>query len=378
MSALPKSVQKQIDEANRIAKEVYAEKPDEQPADGEEKPEEATSAPESNDQPKGGDPVSASGPETSEPTEETPAQSSADPKARQSEQPGEGWEQRYKVLQGKYNAEVPRLQKENREMQDQLREMRQRLNDTQGMIAALQKRGEDPQTQPKSESKELDQISDEEIREFGPDLKDFIERVARVAVMPKLQEALGERDKKFQQLEQRTTSLAQHDQQTARERFFSQLNDEIPGWENQNEDPQFLDWLEQRDPYAGRTRMELLTEAYQKLDTPRVIAFFKGFQSENAAVTPPASDAAPAQEGSEEPKQESRQKLDEYVAPGTPKTGTAGAPDGSGKRVWTRKDISDFYRQRNEFVRRGRKMPEELLKLERDLHKAQQEGRIQA
>lgn len=374
MAALPKSVQKQIDEANRIAEEVYSKETPKDQEQSEEVSAEASS--EDTQQPEGGDPVSASEPKDSQPTEGSTAQASADPEARQSEdqsRQGDGWEHKYNVLRGKYNAEVPRLQKENREISEHLRELQQRLNDTQALIATMNKRDSAPADQP--DKKELDQISDEEIREFGPDLKDFIERVARVAVMPELQNALEERDQKFSKLERQTSTIAEQSTEAARDKFFSDLSREVPGWAEQNEDPKFLEWLDQRDPYAGRTRMQLLTEAYQKLDTPRVVAFFKGFQSENAVVTSQSDSTAPAKE---ERKQEPQTDLKDYVAPGTPKTGTASAPDGSGKRVWTREDISDLYRRREAYVRKGRSVPEDLLKLERDLHRAHREGRVKA
>ncbi len=64
------------------------------------------------------------------------------------------------------------------------------------------------------------------------------------------------------------------------------------------------------------------------------------------------------------------------MAPGTPKTGTASAPNESGKRVWTRNDIQALYAEKNEFVKKGKKIPERIEKLERDLFKAQAEGRL--
>ena len=98
---------------------------------------------------------------------------------------------------------------------------------------------------------------------------------------------------------------------------------------------------------------------------------FKGFQSENAVVNPELPAAPPA-----DPPVEPQQQLDDFVAPGTPKTGTTSAPNESGKRVYTRKDISDFYAKKNEFVRKRKTIPDEYIAIEKDIIRAQSEGRI--
>jgi hypothetical protein len=71
--------------------------------------------------------------------------------------------------------------------------------------------------------------------------------------------------------------------------------------------------------------------------------------------------------------------LDELVAPGTPKTGPTDAPLESGKgRIWTQKDIGSFYAKKNELIKKdpNKELPDDIKALERDLFKAQTEGRI--
>src|SRR3990170_9126692 len=101
MSALPKAVQKQIAEANRIADAIRGT-----PASNE-----------TNEEGKTTPPVVAG---------ETPADKIED-----------GWEHRYKVLQGKYNKEVPRLQAQIRDNEGAVNEMRGRLNTTEALLIAL-------------------------------------------------------------------------------------------------------------------------------------------------------------------------------------------------------------------------------------------------
>lgn len=167
-----------------------------------------------------------------------------------------------------------------------------------------------------------------------------------------------------------------------REKLIEYMNEHVSNWLEVNEDPKFIEWLDQYDPYAGEVRGKLLKQAFERNEAVRVANFFKGFLNENAAVkqTQDSGSTAPqGQEGGHPPaegQQEPQAKLDDYMAPGTPKTGPDGAQEGSGKRVWTRGEIRDFQNRKNEFVRKGRPIPEEYEKLERDLFKAQQEGRI--
>jgi hypothetical protein len=156
--------------------------------------------------------------------------------------------------------------------------------------------------------------------------------------------------------------------ESKRQQVFDRLTAAVPDWEAQNEDENFLNWLDEQEGLTGRPRAYFLTEAMKNADADKVIAYFTSFQSENAAATP----AEPAPEPTPEPQV----KLDELTAPGTPQTGTASAPNESGKRVWTRADIAQFYADRNEFVKKGKPIPKEMTKLERDIFAAQAEGRV--
>lgn len=349
MSALPKAVRKQIEEANRIAEEFYKR-----------------GDPPAGDPPAGGPPSSANPP--ADPPADPPRNN--DPVA----QPEKDWEQRYKVLQGKYNAEVPRLIRRDQERDDQVRNLQSQLTTTQNLLASLgAQRGNAPADPPATPDQQAKLVKDEEVKEFGADLIDVMRRVAREESASYLPQEIDRRvapvKKRVDEVAGVASSaahrVARNDQQTVLEL----LNKDVPKWQEQNEQPEFLEWLSQRDPYSGRERGELLTEAYQAHDGPRVVGFFLGFQKEHAAVTPPAPPAAP-------PAQPQR-KLEDFVAPGTPKTGAASTPDGSGKgRVWSRSDIAAFYGD----VRAGkyRMKPDEQKKIESDIFKAQGDGRIRA
>lgn len=353
MSALPKAVRTQVERANQLAKEYY---------------ESHGSTP----------PVTAEPPATTPPAEPPAGAPPSEPPAAStppvSTSPVD-WEARYKVLQGKYNAEVPRLIRQVQDLVADLRDTKASLTTTQNLLSSLGAQrgtapaGNEPPAQPAAPAR---LVKDEEIKEFGADLYDFIKRAAREEQATLLPEI----DRRVAPVKQRAEAAAQtaaaaagkvaaNDQQTV----LQLLNEHVPKWQEQNEDQAFLEWLDQRDPFSGQTRGALLSQAYAAHDGPRVVNIFLGYQKEHAAVTPPPAATAPAST----PAQPQR-TLEQMVAPGTPKTGAASTPNGSGKRTWTRTEIGQFYKALGTGQYRTR--ADEARKLEADIFAAQREGRV--
>lgn len=332
MSALPKAVQKQVDDANKLAAQLAQDR-NILPPNSSPPPDDASgdSLP--------GEPAVV-----------------------------EGWEQKYKVLQGKYNAEVPRLQRQVNDQTATIEDLRRQINTTQLMLTTLnQNRGAASGNQGAAPAAPSKLVKDEEVREFGEDLTDFIRRVAQDSVLPAVEQKLQPVQ---QQVEQVRTAASQASERVAhndREQFFATLDSRIEGWRQQNEDEGFLNWLAQPDAYTGVARQELLQQAVQRLDVPRVMAFFMGYRNENAVVTPPSSSAASVQGAPQ-------RTLDSFVAPGTPKAGATGAQDGAGKRVWTQLEIKQFYTDAAAGKYRTNKQRRD--EIERDIHAAVRDGRV--
>lgn len=333
---LPKAVQEQISAADEIYNAIY------NPEDGE-KPEEGTE-PEVAQKPE----------ETPEPEPEVAQQPEQKPEPQPEE---DSFEHKFKVLKGKYDKEVPRLHRQLRDLTNENSRLKERGARLEAEVKRLNEKPE-----PKEPA-----LTQEEIDQFGPDLIDIIRRVAKEETGVVL-------DKNLKQVKEKVDDADDGVSESDRRQMLADLADAVPGWEKQNEDEDFLAWLDQNDPMSGRVRMEMLAEAYKKCDAPRLIAIFKGFQKENAVVTPDdePSDETPAE--SKKPEQ----PLEDLVAPGTPKTGSAGAQNESGKKVWTQTEIQEFYTYKNEFIKKNpeKELPEKVIQLERDLFKAQSEGRI--
>lgn len=364
MSALPKAVRAQIAKANKVAAEYY-----DQVKKGQVDP----NSPPTGDQPPAGDPPAGDPPASDQPPAGDPP--SGDPAASKAPTPlpQDGWETKYKVLQGKYNAEVPRLQNQVRELSDMTRNMRDQLTATQNLLASFSAQQTPPSATPPARAQPKRLVTDEEIKQFGPDLLDFIKRAASEHLLPVVESRFESRlapvVAKAEQAVNGVASVTKRAAKNDRDSVLALLGTQVPNWEELNEDPAFLEWLDQVDPFSGHQRGKLLEQAFEAYDGPRVVAFFRGYLSENAALNPPP---APPAAGAPAPKPQ--KELKDFVAPGAPKTGAASAPDGSGKRAWTRAEIGRFY----EDVRAGkyRAKPDEAKRLEADIFVAQREGRI--
>lgn len=346
MSALPKNVQDQVSRANELIEQIYPSKELDEDGNPVEAKEDDIPAAES------------------KPTDDKP------PAAEQPPAQPTDWEHKFRVLQGKYNAEVPRLQRDLRDSQDANSELRQRLNNVETMMAAMQASKQGPE----EEKPTLPDISQEEREQFGEDLIDLIERVSKRATLPEIQQQLRPLEGRVKQVGDKVAHTETSVAESKRQQVFEILAKAVPDWEQQNVDPKFLDWLDEPDAFSGRKRGDLMAEAMGSFDAKRIVALFKGFRSENAAVQPAPTPAPTETQGSGRP--EPQVKLEELTAPGTPQTGTDSAPNESGKRVWTRADIAKFYADKNEYIKKGRPLPKRMKALEEDLFKAQAEGRL--
>jgi hypothetical protein len=340
MSALPQAVRKQIERANQLVAQANAD-PNAPPADNT---------------PPAGDP----------PGDNTP--------------PANGdlsvpeWEQRYRVLQGKYNSEVPRLLTQAREQNDAILQLRDQLTATQNLLGSLsvQQRGQSAAPLTDGTPATVRLVKDEEIREFGDDLIDVMRRVAReegAQLLPEIDRRVAPVAHRADQAAAAATQVGKRVQRREQLTIYELLDKDVPKWREVNQDDAFVAWLDEVDPYSGHPRGAMLKQAYEANDGPRVVNFFLGYQQEHAAVTPPAGKSAAAA-----PVGAPRRSLDTLVAPGTPKAGAASTQDGSGKRIWTRAEIGQFYAEVG--TGRFKGTADQRKQLEADIFAAQREGRI--
>ena len=237
------------------------------------------------------------------------------------------WESRYRVLVGKYNAEVPRLIAGNKELSHKLQSI-------EGEFEAVRAAKETPRES---------LVKPEEVQEYGEPLVDLIRRAARDEVSVKDQEinALKNRLERFEATNNKTAEVA----------FYEMLGNAVPHWEQTNKDAGFLKWLAEYDDLTGYQRQDSLDDAVRKNDASRAARFFnkwKEMSGNKAAIV--------------------TKSLASQVVPAT-STNSTPPP---GKKVWSRTEIADFYGK----ARRGEVNDADMIAIEADIHAAHLEKRI--
>jgi len=298
MSSLPRAVLEAERRANEIYESLNANAQPEtnlQLVPDPQVPAEGEAAPETNQQP-------AVAPQGEDPT----------------------WQQRYNALIGKYNAEVPRMAAENKDLRKQLDAIKREVEQLKAV----------PQQS---------LVKPEEVAEYGENLVDLIRRAAR--------EEVAAKDREIAELKARLDNHETVTTQTRADTFYTTLANRVPDWAELNENPQFLAWLNEYDEFAGRTRLMLLQDAEQAQDANRVAKFFETWKKTQ-------TDRQTA----------STRQLESQVVPDANRVGDAPA----GKKIWTRGEIAAFYAR----VKAGTIADSQASAIEADINAALIEGRI--
>ena len=116
-------------------------------------------------------------------------------------------------------------------------------------------------------------LTQEDERNFGPEMLDLAIRAARHAVSPELAQ-LREENRDLQDQLNSATKLS----------LDRELDAAVPGWREINTDPRFHAWLLLPETYSGVIRDRLLKDAVAAGDAQRLINFFRGFLREQGGA----------------------------------------------------------------------------------------------
>jgi hypothetical protein len=280
-------------------------------------------------------------------------QKTGDAKISEDDPNSETYAQKWRTLQGMYNAEVPRLHSQNKEMQQRIQQMEQ-------LLASLSAQQAAPQQSVQVEKL----VTDKDVQEYGESI-DVMRRVTR--------DELGSVANRIAQLENvikqlqtsvvpQVQAVAQKQAVSAEQQFWADLANTVPNWREVNDNQEFQTWLLDIDPLTGISRQTYLEDAQRSLDSRRVANFFRAWlENTGQASVAQSAPRAPAPE------------LEKQVSPGRSKN--SGTPQASKARVYTPADIQKFFNDVRAGKYKGRE--QERDRLERDIFAAQRENRIQ-
>lgn len=299
-------------------------------------------------------------PEPSLPSEPPPAPEPPPPQPEPEPPPQTAeWEQRYRTLQGKYDTEISGL--------------RGQVAGLERLLATMQAAPPQP---PAPQPGAPVHYNDDDVQLFGEDLLQAATRAAEARYHTVISE-----------LQNKIARLEGGQQQFAGQRLQDQVFDalerdpELTGrWDAINRSPDFHAWLQQVDEYAGVTRFEMLQHAYLNGDAIRTGRFFKKYMAEHTVqppiATPSQTVSAPSTNGrGHAPAPAGSPRLEDFAAPGRAAGSGQSGNGAPPPRIWSRSDITAFYRDRTDGRYRGREA--EAERMEQDLFAANREGRIQ-
>lgn len=243
--------------------------------------------------------------------------------------------------------ELEKAEQRHRTLSGMLRSKDDDLRQLQALVSQME--AAPPQAQ-QPETPSQPSASEKEDREnFGDDFVDMVHRVADAKLN-------GLMDR-INRLEQQGNKVERVTHQTQQERFENRLAARVSDWREVDAMPEFSAWLQQ-----SPTRVAFVQQAMQNFDADGIAEVFEQYkmisgmdskgQAEESAPQP-----APAES-----------KLNRKVAPSKGRASTpAPKPE---KKVWTRSEIAQVYRDR-------RKIPaKDFAEMERDIFNAQRENRV--
>jgi hypothetical protein len=262
LSNVPESVKKQQREADRKIKE--AQEPSSTP----------DITPENTDDP----PVVPVDPPAAAPAA-APVEAAVAPVINDGTGDGQ-WEHKYKVLQGKYNSEVPEL---TRKVEELTTQMERQDTVIQGLNS---------QHSEQAPSKiDIDDLNPEDFQGWGDEMKVMVDTVNKLKLIVsdqnsiiagfKGQPAAGAANTDGE-LQGRVENLESNANDTRITSYIKYLDDNIKGkWRVLNKNANFINWLNVIDPVSMQSRKAALTAAAENLRGAQVASIFNLYIGEN-------------------------------------------------------------------------------------------------
>jgi len=327
---LPKQVQAQLAEVEELEKTLNAQQEEpknkkaKEPKVSEVKPEDTEAE------------VPVEAEVALEPVEAEPADTSPTDVADE-------FEQKYKTLRGKYDAEVPRLH-------SQVKDLTAKLNKLAESLAAKPK-------EPTKPKEKVSYVTDEDRAEFGEELIDVQRRVA--------QEVSQEYEGRFEQQNEIIAQLQQQLKHTGNQvgemSFTQKLAALVPDFVSVDNDERWVAWLNEHDPMLRGPRRDQAAQAFNTGDAEAVAHYVKLFRQTLEPEVP-------------HERQTRQAELEKQVAPNRSANSANTKSVGRDVKIYSEREIATAWNKIRTLNTRHKY--DEAQKLEADITTAYLEGRV--
>lgn len=254
----------------------------------------------------------------------------------------ETFKQKYATLLGKYDAEVPRLHQQVRELNGELGQIRKD-------IAAKP-------VEPTKSKEKVSFVTDEDRAEYGEELLDVQRRVAQ-EVSQDYQGQIEQQNAVIAQLQEK---LASTGSQVGEMDFSQRLQQAVPDWSQIDNDERWVAWLNEHDPMLRGQRRVLAQAAFDNGDVDAVSDYVKLWKT---SLGEP--DVA---------KQNRKTELEKQVAPNRSASSTRTQSAAQNSKIYSTREVDNAWTKVRTLNTRGQYA--EAEKLEAELTVAYMEGRV--
>lgn len=305
------------------------------------------------------------------------------------------WENSFRTLQGKYDAEVPKLHAELRGRDARIAQMDLQFQQSQRQIAELQQTVSQLQQQNQKPDDKQNQPQDRQIQfdpnkmaeDYGPEFAAIGQLVQDQSNLIKGQQAqIAQLTQALQQINGQVQVVNQNQMQSKQERFESDLTALAPNWRQVDQDPAFHMWLDSADPNTGIFRRQLVTPFWGR-DPARVAQYYNAFAQSYYQANPQVPNPSPQpnpQQPVQQPQQQPqmhqqvqqpyRNPLEAQVEPSRAASDTAMRQHQQPQeKIYTVEEIDNFYAT---IAKRGMGMTVEDRNKDADIMRAVSEGRV--
>jgi len=255
------------------------------------------------------------------------------------------FEQKYKTLRGKYDAEVPRLH-------SQVKDLTAKLNNLSESLAAKPK-------EPTKPKEKVSYVTDEDRAEFGEELIGVQRRVA--------QEVSQEYEGRFEQqsaiIEQLQKQLKLTGNQVGEMSFSQKLSQIVPDFASIDNDERWVEWLNEYDPMLRGPRRDQAAQAFNNGDAEAVAHYVKLWKASLGPDVP-------------QERQTRQAELEKQVAPNRSANSATTKSVGKDAKFYSEREIAAAWNKIRTLNTRHKY--DEATKLEADITTAYLEGRVRA
>ena len=329
--ALPKQVQAQLAELEELEKTLEAQKKPKLVKDEEVKPDEEQ--------------LDTEAEVTEEPVAATPEPEEAKSADTSPTDVADEFEQKYKTLRGKYDAEVPRLH--------------QQVRDLNGKLDELAKSMEAKPEPPTKSKEKVSYVTDADRAEFGEELIDVQRRVAQ-EVSQEYTERMEQQDEVIKTLQEQ---LAKTGNDVGEMSFTQRLHSVVPDFAEIDNDERWVAWLNEHDPMLRGPRRDQAAAAFQAGDAEAVLHYVNLFKE---SISEPET----------APRQQRQTELEKQVAPNRSANSVRTQSANQNSKIYSPREVDNAWTKVRALNTKGKYADAE--KLEAELTAAYMEGRVRA